>query len=342
MNFIKLKTYTFDEVYFQVRRKFWSKLVMNIRNSKIYPWIYFAYWKYTFRKKPFMTICNHNYYSARPNPGAGIGHQLANWNAGFWFANQFGLKFAHSPFSNSSWELFLGLGENEVKVNDLIKNGYSKVLLPLFDEFNKSEVELQKNIILSYANQKVIFVAEQDQGYHDQFGVIDSFKEKFYNSPSREKDNLIFDSEHLNIAIHVRRGDIGTYSSNNNPNLLMRWQGNDYFVNVLQNVINNIKSNKDIAVYLFSQGDQIAFTEFNQFKNLHYCIDMDPKDSFLHMVFADILITSKSSFSYKPALLNNGIKVCPKDFWHGYPYADDWIMADELGELSKGLPCINE
>lgn len=55
---------------------------------------------------------------------------------------------------------------------------------------------------------------------------------------------------------------------------------------------------------------------------------MNSQDSFLHMVYADCLITSKSSFSYKPALLNKGIKVCPKDFWHGYPNTKDWLLID--------------
>ena len=57
--------------------------------------------------------------------------------------------------------------------------------------------------------------------------------------------------------------------------------------------------------------------------------------SFLHMVYADVLITSKSSFSYKPALLNTGIKVSPKQFWHSYPKTTDWLLADEDGRILK-------
>jgi hypothetical protein len=41
--------------------------------------------------------------------------------------------------------------------------------------------------------------------------------------------------------------------------------------------------------------------------------------------------------------LNNGIKVCPKEFWHGYPNTNDWIMADESSELLiENLNLINE
>ena len=60
---------------------------------------------------------------------------------------------------------------------------------------------------------------------------------------------------------------------------------------------------------------------------------MNAQDSFLHMVNADMLITSKSSFSYKPALLSNGVKISPRNFWHGYPNTKDWILVDDNGQF---------
>ena len=94
-----------------------------------------------------------------------------------------------------------------------------------------------------------------------------------------------------------------------------------------------LPGDKPIAVYLFSQGKKQDFPEFADFLNLHYCLDMGPIDSFLHMVNADLLITSKSSFSYKPALLNRGLKICPQNFWHGYPEDPNWILADDTGAI---------
>ena len=111
----------------------------------------------------------------------------------------------------------------------------------------------------------------------------------------------------------------------------MCWQDNGYFEKVLSATINNLGTDKPIAIYLFSQGEKKDFSEFEKFQNIRFCLDMSPQESFLHMVFADLLITSKSSFSYKPALLSNGIKVCPENFWHGYPKTNDWILVDENG-----------
>ncbi|WP_397445419.1 hypothetical protein [Polaribacter sp. R77954] len=279
-----------------------------------------------------MASVKNTYYIAKPNYGAGIGHQMANWIAGYWYAKQFGLNFAHVPFSTKKWEEFLGFGTGDIDYTELLCNGYKTVKLPLFKESNVKEVALQKKIIASYKTKNVVFIAEQDQFYKDQFGVIQEMQNKFYNAPLRKQDKLQFDNTTYNIAIHVRRGDI-VEGQNKIENHTMRWMTNDYFINTLQNTLDYISTDKKVCIYLFSQGKKEDFIEFEQFSNLTYCLDMGAIESFLHMVYADVLITSKSSFSYKPALLNKGLKIVPKDFWHGYPKSNDWIMVDENGNL---------
>ena len=317
----------------KAKAKLWFYLVSYTRVKRVYPYIYRSYWHYLFHKKNTKTLNSSCYYSARPHPGAGIGHQMANWIAGFWFSKQFGLNFAHIPFVHDTWENFLGFGQDEIMADELINSGYIVRKLPLFDEKKKEEVELNKLIINSYAGEKVVFLAEQDQYYSDQFGVMNEIKDKFYSAKARKGDKLIYSKEYYNIAIHVRRGDIVIGQENHDPGLLMRWQNNDYFANVLSNVLKTKTTEKPIAIYLFSQGLEKDFEDFKHFPNIHFCLEMGAQDSFLHMVYADLLITSKSSFSYKPALLSNGIKVCPKDFWHGYPESKDWILVENDGSF---------
>lgn len=308
-------------------------LVKKIRNNFFYPFIYYSYLHSLFNR-PGKHISEPSYLAAVPNRGAGIGHQMANWNAGLWFSHKFGLHFAHIPFSSKKWENFLGFGDKEITADDLIHvQGYRKVLLPLFNESDIVEVGRIQKIIASYADTKVLFMLEQDQGYDDQFGVLEVLQQKFYTSKNRVDDRLQFSIDYYNIAIHVRRGDIVAGQVNGNKNLLMRWQDSNYFENVLSLVLENIKQAKPIKIYLFSQGKKEDFFNFEKFGSIQYCLEMDAHDSFLHMVNADLLITSKSSFSYKPALLSRGIKICPRDFWHGYPDQPDWILADENGAL---------
>lgn len=314
----------------KVRKKLWYYVVSYCRTKKIYPYLYKSYWYYLFHKKD-LKMNGSCYYGARPNSGAGIGHQIANWIAGYWFAKQLGLKFAHIQFSQSTWDEFLGFGDGEISYNELLgKKRYKKVLLPLFDEFNSEELKLNRNIISAYGNKKIIFVPEQDQSYRDQFGVIPYIKAKFYNAKARQNEKLIYSKDKFNIAIHVRRGDIAD-GQLDNEQYLLRWQSNEYFEKVLSNVIDNFKCETPIEIYLFSQGVRGDFPDFEKFDNIHFCLEMGAQDSFLHMVYADMLITSKSSFSYKPALLNNGIKICPRNFWHSYPNSQDWILVEEDG-----------
>ena len=95
----------------------------------------------------------------------------------------------------------------------------------------------------------------------------------------------------------------------------------------------NISVNMPIAIWLFTTGKAEEFSEFSSFGQINFCSDMDEYQSFVHLVNADLLITSKSSFSYKPALLSKGIKVCPSNFWHGYPNTSDWILCDNNGAI---------
>lgn len=336
MGFKKIKNVGKGNLVEKFNRKFRNKWVSKMRYTELYKYCYRSYWYYLLMKKRSedgVTGLDNIYFAARPNPEAGIGHQMANWIAGYWFAGVFKLKFAHIPFSSDRWEQFLGFYQGEKTVEELKEQGYKIVRIQRFDEDNIEECKRIKSIIASYAGKKVVFFAEQDQFYHDQFGVMDSIQDKFYSAPARANDKLIYKDGSFNIAIHVRRGDI--MQDQTNPNLSMRYQGNDYFVNALKTAIDVFKGKENIQIYLFSQGKEEDYPEFSQFGSLHFCLDMGAQDSFLHMVYADALITSKSSFSYKPALLNKGIKFSPADFWHGYPDSDDWILLDVNGKMIK-------
>ena len=299
-------------------------------------WVYPSYWRYRIKGKVDNPDFSKCYFTARPNPGAGIGHQMANWNAGYWWAKQFNIRFAHIPFSTKSWDDFLGFGEKEPQVSEVKKKGWKIRRIPKFPNETESEIQLVKDIMSTYSGKKVIFLCEQDQGYRKQYGVMEDIKEKFYSAPARNGQALKYKPDFLNIAIHVRRGDI--MADPNHPNLQIRYLSNDYFEKVLYQVVEHFKKiqEKPLKIYFFSQGKPEDYPEFNRYDNLEWCLDMGAQDSFLHFVYADVLITSKSSFSYKPALLNKGIKVCPKNFWHGYPNTEDWIMCENDGKIEWG------
>ncbi len=321
-----------DSIKDKISRRLWSEIRKRLK-GKLYLLSYKSYWHYLFYKSNNINEGQKFYYTAQPNQGAGIGHQIANWVAGYHYAKLFGLKFANLPFSTNSWDNFLGFGNNETKVKDLMKIGYKLVRLPIFHGGNNKEIDLITSIIASYGNAKIIFLASQDQFLRDLQLEIPSIKQKFFNTPARKNDKIIYDKNNYNIAIHVRRGDIMT--DPDDPGLAMRYLSNDYYYKVLKQVTSILKVDKPIHIYFFSQGSPDDYPEFAEFDNMHWCLDMDAQQSFLHFIYADLLITSKSSFSYKPALISNGIKVCPRNFWHGYPDSKEWILCENDGIINE-------
>src|SRR5690554_2798190 len=199
---------TTHTLFKKIQFRIWSILVRKTRKCKIYPFLYISYWHSFFHKKEKKNQ-GKNYLSARPHPYAGIGHQMANWIAAYWFTNLFDLKFAHYPFSKQAWEEFLNFGYNEISIHELTKEkAYKKIRLPLFNENNKKELDRTKKIINAYWNKKVVFICEQDQFYKNQFGVSNEIQEKFYQKEEKHKTQLTYHSDFYNIAIHIRRGDI--------------------------------------------------------------------------------------------------------------------------------------
>lgn len=331
--------------YFKAKDKLWHELVKRSHKTIFYTYIYRSYWHYLLLSKKEYTPTPEMYFAARPNPGAGIGHQMANWIAGYWWSKQLGLKFAHMSFSTQKWDDFLGFGQDEISVKQLQKQGYKLRRLPHFSENDKASIDFVKRIMASYQGRKIIFWPPQDHGYKDQYGVMEDIQRKFRNAPARKKDNIQYNKDKFNIAIHVRRTVvIGNKVIEETEEVkALRWLSNDYYEKVLRQVLENIKVNKPIAIWIFSTGKPEEFSEFSQYGEVHFCSNMDEYQSFAHLIFADLLITSKSSFSYKPALMNKGVKVCPKNFWHGYPNTKDWILCENDGTFDvQALNVINK
>lgn len=332
---VQAPSYGGDSRLQKLRRKINAIILNKIINTPLQFRLYRSYWhsKVSFSlSKSDSNKGLDQYLTQKPNYGAGIGHQLSNWNSGLYFANYFKVKFAHSPFSNKKWEGFLGFGEGEVNAFEFKKrSGVKTVKLPWFNPTSQKEIDLIGEIISSYKRNKVLFTLCQDQGYKRQCDTSEILSEKFFNAKDRINDKLIYSANCFNIAIHIRR----RMKIESDEVWENRGLGNQYFFNILNQVTELLPKDKKVELYLFSQGTIEDFPEFKSFSNIHYCMEMGPIESFLQMVYADLLISSKSSFSYKPALISKGIQICPKTFWHSFPNFTRYILADNDGNFDK-------
>ena len=327
-----------NEIYYRIRHR-----VREMRRKQYKrPGYFKKYRSYRHKARYPDGDMGNLYLTETVSYGAGIGHQLANWIAGYWFAHYFGINYAYSPFTSSAvpnrpnrWDRVLGFGEGEVSAYQLLKDGYKKVQLPYFDENNAGHIEAIRRIIQSYAGQKAVFFTESNQFYHDQYGVMDEISAKFFSAAYRTRDQLIYDPDYYNIAIHIRRTVVidSKVIEESEEQKAKRWTGNAYYEELLK-TISGMDVGKPVRIHVFSTGKPEEFEAFRQYGDVLICSELDEYESFVHLVYADLLITSKSSFSYKPALISKGIKICPEGFWHGYPDRSDWFIVKESGKLT--------
>lgn len=321
----KNKARIINKLYRKVHWFFYSKLNVGSKINFIYP-------AYRHRNKKQKNADKGMLYITQIiNEGAGIGHQISNFNSGVHASDVFGLKFAYPGFRDKKWEEFLGFYKDSVSLKELKKQGYKVRTLPYFNYDDKDSMNLIDKIIHSYAGCKIILNLNLDSFYRDQYGVISYIKPRFEASPSRSNDHLIYKSNELNIAVHIRRGDINKGQQTGEIGLTKRWLDMIYYENIVKQLTDELKD-KDYRIYIFSEGDAEEYKVFEQYGKVTYCFDMSAIDSFLHMVRADYLVLSRSSFSYKPALLSDGVRICPPGFWHGYPDDEKWWLADEDGK----------
>lgn len=183
---------------------------------------------------------------------------------------------------------------------DKMWNEYiSKDLLRSDEPYNPKE---------SYINH---FTKGEKFIYSNQYALT-KFIGKLRRSYKQNTRETYFDHKRLNVAIHIRRytsTDCDTDSSRNyyTPDNHMK----DYFINV----INEIKKQDPNSVFhIYSQGDVKDFDEISRLPDVILHLDENPIITLHHMIKADVLVMSKSSFSHIAAIYSSGFKIARLGF----------------------------
>jgi hypothetical protein len=157
----------------------------------------------------------------------------------------------------------------------------------------------------------------------------------------------------LRVAVHVRRGDLFVVDSD-------RMLPNIYYINVAQNVAHVLKAlkidyqlelhtevpNKKFIVHPDYPGisnrisaaatvspEMCRIDEFSVLPNLVRCINEPAIDSLRKLATADILVMSRSSFSYLGGILNRNGIILYHPFWHRSPTS--WVTVGPTGKFNQ-------
>ena len=126
----------------------------------------------------------------------------------------------------------------------------------------------------------------------------------------------------VHVAVHVRRNDI--------VNIDYKFLPNQYFINIMKLIDQPAK----FKYHIFTDGTakecQDFIDEFGSRVEIHSKETVSAQDTLHHLIRADILIMSKSKFSFYAGLISDGIVIytpffvsCPKHL------EDKWIILDE-------------
>ena len=155
------------------------------------------------------------------------------------------------------------------------------------------------NNILLMINNPLAILDETPSLYNNVMPILRKIKQP--------RELVYFKQDAINIAVHIRRGDV------NKTQYPDRYLPTSYFKTIVDNLLLQYP---DANVCIFTELTQENKEEFNIFgNNIKIISGGDVIITFEHLCKADILITSKSSFSYVAALYNENA-ILYTTFWH--------------------------
>jgi hypothetical protein len=240
--------------------------------------------------------------------GDGAGSQIQRRLSIWAYCKLNNLEYVHTPFFKTehnyekdesfeaNWEKFFNMSHDELKLGDVDSSHLSYV-----DSMNK-------------------YFDENSPDLYDS--VRDEFRKKYFMT---KKPKLVFDENVTNIAVHIRRGDLMTVHPKTRRR---RFTSDEYFISVMTKLNEELSGN--CKFYIYTQTPKIKgetqrqnnktdgdlFANYrNSNMNIELIIDGCPFSDFHHLISADVLITSKSSFSFVPELFSTN-RVVYNRFWH--------------------------
>lgn len=234
-------------------------------------------------------------------------------------ANQ---TYVHKPFSRVSHDVdelaaedFLNLGENELWAEDITPTRDVRVI-------NKQDCRL-------FANENTHL-----------FEMLRPILRRKYFSPKATKKSEViefFHSDAVNVAVHIRRGDIVTKVGTPITKWADRFVSLEEVAESLSHLFTLLRKNnftQNFNIQVFSEGEQEHFRDLEVHLpglQIFYNLNLDILQTFHAFVLADVLVVGRSKFSYVPAILNDNLVVWGEDYsiytkgasWIGYRRGED-------------------
>ena len=234
-----------------------------------------------------------------------------------------GLIYAHSPVSDVAhsplgvddatwsrqWEDFFNLGHGEVEAAGVEAKGY-----------RLRKVEKPHRFLPRGKCLQVVAHCHKVTDHHPEAwaGISPLLRERYLLSPKPDLSG--YDDGKIQIAVHLRRGDVGSTGR-----FSERFTDDEIVLERLRKVLAAVGPER-ARVRLFSQGAPDSFAAFTDLgATLH--LDDDVFETFHHFVRSDVLFLAKSTFSYLGGVIGGNVCIY-EPFWH--PGLPGWLKPEDL------------
>ena len=255
------------------------------------------------------------YYTNEGNQKDGFGAQYQRIVYTILYCKLHKLNFIYTPFTSMEHNYD----------NDKIFIQKKENLINLINHYPIITYEIENNNKINILHfNEIRYYIEDNLTYILKSNEINEIRNIFWSN--KNKNN--FFNKNINVAIHIRRPNIHD----------IRIDGSDtpdtYYLNIINTIYNNninlLSDNNKLIFNIYSQGDIDSFKLYKEFidnntKNTEIIFNINEsiEKTFIEMVKSDILVLSRSSFSYVAALLNEGT-IYYQQFWH--KPSNDWII----------------
>ncbi len=220
----------------------------------------------------------------------------------------------------------------------LIELPFPEFPIPSNNQIDGEVYEAIDRFIKSYPEPNTVFkLNNKNSGDYEYGATREWFLKAYRQARIYQPIFLEYEPDKLNIALHIRRGDL--LPGRQFSDLSSRMLPDAWYLDILNIIIHH--SNKNLSIHIFSEGKDGKYHSENgtpfswrgYFRDtphkVHEHIDSDFMGTFHHLLNADVLIGSKSGMSHLAGMLGKHMKIMPK-MWHSYRGADQLLEVSDL------------
>lgn len=238
------------------------------------------------------------------------------------------------------------------EIEGRIRQGELKVIaLPPFEMHIPSNAQIDDEVyrpvdqfIQSHPEPNTVFKLSNNRFGDYEYASTQVWLREIYDK-ARQVDPipLSYQSKYLNIAVHIRRGDL--LPDRQFSDLSTRMLPDAWYIAILDLIF--ATTHQPLAIHIFSEGkhglyqsekgESFSWTQYFAYSGHPVIehIDTPFLETFHHLLNADLLIGSKSGMTHLAGMLGNSVKLVPS-LWHSYQGAQDLLeVPDTMDDASK-------